>query len=394
MVMNQEPLVGSLGPVTGDERIESLDVLRGFAVMGILVMNIQSFAMPDAAYLNPTAYGDLNGANYWVWFISHVLVDAKFMAIFSMLFGAGIVLMTSRRQAATGRSAGAHYRRMGWLVLFGLLHAYLLWHGDILFTYAICGLFVYLMRRRRPSVLIIVGALMLTIGSGLWIFFHWSMQFWSPENLHDIATFWLPTEKAMASEIAAYQGSWIGQMGPRAESAFFFQTFLLVAALLWRAGGLMLIGMALFKLHVFSARRSSAFYWTLVAVGTCMGVPIVIYGALRNVALDWDIRACFFLGQVPNYWGSLLVSLGWVGLIMLMCKHGVLRRVSRLLASAGQMALTNYIFQTLICTIVFYGHGFGMFGRVERIGQILTRIFHESPLVLPFGLARIFHEAT
>lgn len=370
-MQNQESLAGSLDPVTRGERIESLDVLRGFAVMGILVMNIQAFAMPGAAYMNPTAYGDLSGANYWVWLTSHVLMDMKFMAIFSMLFGAGIVLMTSRRRAATGRSAGVHYRRMGWLVLFGLLHAYLLWYGDILFTYAMCGLLVYLMRRWRPTVLIILGALMLAIGSRIWIFFHWSMQFWPPNAVQEMESYWLPTGEVLASEIAAYQGSWIGQMGTRAEGAVVFQTFLLVGALLWRAGGLMLIGMALLKLHVFSAKRSSAFYWTLVAVGAFTGVPTVIYGAHRNIALDWDFRACFFLGQMPNYWGSLLVSLGWVGLIMLMCKHGVLRRLSRLLANAGQMAFTNYILQTVICTTIFYGHGFGLFGRVERTGQII-----------------------
>ena len=95
-----------IGPVEVADRIESLDVLRGFAVLGILVMNIQSFAMPGAAYLNPTAYGDLNGINFFTWLVSYLLVDQKFMSIFSLLFGAGICLFADRAEARSGRSAG------------------------------------------------------------------------------------------------------------------------------------------------------------------------------------------------------------------------------------------------------------------------------------------------
>lgn len=119
-------------PLAEKERIVSIDALRGFALLGILPMNIQYFSMISAAYQNPTAYGDLRGANYWVWLLSHVLADEKFMTIFSMLFGAGILLMTSRIEATGKPSAILHYRRMGWLILFGLAHAYLLWSGDIL----------------------------------------------------------------------------------------------------------------------------------------------------------------------------------------------------------------------------------------------------------------------
>src|SRR5712692_4927581 len=153
----------ALDAIPEPERIASLDVLRGLAVLGILVMNIQSFAMIEAAYSNPTAFGDLKGANYLVWLLSHVLADQKFMTIFSMLFGAGIVLMTGRREQAGRRSAAVHYRRMGVLALFGLLHAYLLWYGDILFSYALCGMVAYLFRRLRPQFLLLWGFLGLLV---------------------------------------------------------------------------------------------------------------------------------------------------------------------------------------------------------------------------------------
>src|ERR1051326_5115197 len=153
------------GPVVETERIASMDVLRGFALLGILVMNIQSFAMVGAVYDNPTAYGNLNGANLLVWLLSHVLADQKFLSIFSMLFGAGIVLMWQKGQSSGNRPVRMHYRRMGCLILFGLLHAYLLWYGDILYAYGMCGLFVYLFRRKSPRTLVASALVLAMIGS-------------------------------------------------------------------------------------------------------------------------------------------------------------------------------------------------------------------------------------
>lgn len=105
-------------PVASGERIQSLDVLRGFAVLGILVMNAQAFSMPGAAYMNPTAWGDLTGINLAVWLAGHVLADQKFMTLFSILFGAGVCLFAERAEARSGRSAAVHYRRMFWLRRF------------------------------------------------------------------------------------------------------------------------------------------------------------------------------------------------------------------------------------------------------------------------------------
>ncbi len=129
-------------PVAESRRIASIDVLRGLALLGILVLNIQTFAMPFEAYGNAYGYGDIEGSNYWVFTFAMLLGDMKFMAIFSMLFGAGLVLFIERLQE-TGRPAYAiHYRRMLWLLALGLLHAYLIWYGDILVTYALSGMIV------------------------------------------------------------------------------------------------------------------------------------------------------------------------------------------------------------------------------------------------------------
>ena len=111
-----------IGPTRLKERIVSLDELRGFAVLGILIMNIQNFSMIGAAYFNPTAYGDLSGPNYGVWLLSHLLADMKFLTIFSMLFGSGIVLMAERMEARGQPPTYLHYRRMAILLLVGLAH--------------------------------------------------------------------------------------------------------------------------------------------------------------------------------------------------------------------------------------------------------------------------------
>ena len=376
------------GPVTQTERIASIDVLRGFAVLGILVMNIQSFTMIGAAYLNPTVLGDPTPTDYWVWLFEHVLTDRKFMSIFSMLFGAGIVLMASRSEATTGRSASVHYRRMGLLWLFGLLHAHLLWYGDILFSYAMCGFLVFLFRRRQPKTLLLIGLAVTAVASGLSIFFGWSMQFWPEQAVQSVKTFWVPSAESVQTEVAAYRGGWVGQLEHRVPTALFFQTQLFLIETIWRAGGLMLVGMGLFKLGVFSATRSSRFYAALIAAGVFVGVPVILYGVSRNQAADWDMHYSFFLGSQFNYWGSILVSLGWVGLVMLACKHGVAATATRTLAAVGQMALTNYLLQTAICTTVFYGHGFGLFGRLDRLAQfgVVVAVWVVMLLISPLWL--------
>ncbi len=358
------------GPVPQSQRIESLDVLRGFALLGILIINIQSFAMVWVAYVNPTVYGDLTGANYGVWLLSHLLADQKFMPIFSMLFGAGIVLMTSRRRAAGRGSAGVHYRRMGFLLLFGLLHAHLLWYGDILYHYAVCGLVVYLFRNWRARFLILLGVSSIAVPSALSLFFQCTIPFWRAQDVESFVREFAPTQDMIAAELAAYRGGWWAQMGHRAPTALMMETYVLASTVAWRAGGLMLVGMALFKLNVFSAKRSAGLYLVMVAAALVVGIPAVACGVRHNFAANWDPLKFVFLGSQYNYWASLLVSLGWVGLVMFVCKRRLWPAMRRRLAAVGRMALTNYLLQTVICTAIFYGHGLGLFGRVERVGQI------------------------
>ena len=370
---NTERVAPGPQPVAEKERIVTLDVLRGFALLGILPMNIQYFSMITAAYFNPTAYGDLHGANFIVWLLSHVLTDQKFMTIFSMLFGAGILLMTSRVEATGRPSAALHYRRMGWLILFGIVHSYLLWSGDILYSYGMCGLVVYLFRKLRPHTLLIVGCLTLAVASAsLTAYGEWTRH-WPPAELQAVREhLWQPTPQMTADEVAAYQGSWTKQMPHRAIDSVQMETGFFLGFTLWRAGGLMLIGMALFKLGVFAAKRSQSVYWTMITVALLVGLPVTLYGTYRDFAAGWDFRYSFFYGMEFNYWASILMSLGWVGAIMLASKAEALLPLRRRLAAVGRMAFSNYIMHTILCTIVFYGYGWGLFGKVERVWQLVV----------------------
>jgi uncharacterized protein len=367
----RHPVDRHAGPVTSGERIVSLDVLRGVAVLGILFLNIQSFSMIGAAYMNPTAHMDLEGANYVVWHLTHLLGDQKFMTIFSMLFGAGIVLMTGRAEAAGRGSAGVHYRRMGWLILFGILHAHLLWYGDILYMYGMCGLLAWPLRKLPAAVLVAIGAVVLIAGGGNIMLYDFSMPYWGEPGIANAMQGWAPTPEQAAVEIEHWRGSWLTQMNQRVPTALMFQLFMLpFYGFGWKVAALIVLGMGLFKLRIFSAARSGRFYTTMAIVGLGAGLPIVQYGVLRHQADGWTIEYSMFQGSLYNYFASLAVSLGYVALVMLACRTPALAPALRPFAAAGRMALSNYLLQTIICTTLFYGHGFGLFGRVERTGQV------------------------
>ena len=359
-------------PVAASDRIASLDVLRGFAVLGILVMNIQAFAMPSAAYFNPTVYGDLSGINFFVWLVSYLFVDQKFLSMFSLLFGAGICLFADRVEARSGRSAGLHYRRMFCLLLFGLVHAYFLWSGDVLVTYALCGSVLFLLRNRSPRTLVVIGLAVFSVASILYTATGMTTEFISDKDAAKIIAFWAPDAAKIDAELLAYRGGWFTQQAQRSTDTLAMHTMALPIRLLWQSAGLMLLGMALYRWQILSAARSDVFYRRLALIGFGVSVPVVAAGAWWNFAVGWSWERSMFLGSQFSYWGSLAMAFGYVGLAMLAVRRRWFSALQMRLAATGRMAFTNYIAQTLICTTIFYGHGFGLFGRVDRWQQAIV----------------------
>ncbi len=290
-------------PVPEADRIGVLDILRGFAVLGILIMNIQSFAMVDSAYFNPTVWGDLTGVNYAVWLLSHLFADMKFMTIFSMLFGAGIVLLCGRVERRGARPVRVHLRRTGWLLAFGLAHAYLLWTGDILVWYSFSALLAYGFWRMRPGRLILWALFFLSVGSALYLFFQWSMPYWPPEAIDGNRLWWDPPADVVAARLDAYRGGWLAQMAERVPGSLTLQTFVYLFFGLWRTLGAMLAGMAFLKWGILSAERTTRFYLGMLGVGLACGVPTIGYGVGWNFEHEWSIRYSMFGGTFFNYWG-------------------------------------------------------------------------------------------
>ena len=371
-------------------RIQSIDVLRGVAVLGILLMNIRLFGMPYAAYFNPTAFGDLTGVNQFIFWFGAIMADQKFMTIFSALFGAGLILMTDRADAA-GRSSGwLLYRRTFWLLVLGVIHAYLIWYGDILVIYSLCAFVVILFRNFSPKVQFILGALFLLTGSMLALLAGLSVPQWPAVALLEASKGWAPGVAYVTQEIATYQGTWIEQQSHRVSQAFEFHTSIFLYWGFWRAGGLMLLGMAAYRWGLFSATLGPGRYQQFGIFGLVAGFFLVLLGIVNNEADGWIFETGFFLNAQFNYWGSILVSLAYVSLVMLWCMGDFLTRLRARFSAVGRMAFTNYITQSVICTLVFYGHGFGQFGQFERweMYLLVLGVWTLLLIVSPWWLAR------
>ncbi|NNM04059.1 MAG: DUF418 domain-containing protein [Gemmatimonadetes bacterium] len=367
--LSSEPpgkISGRLVPTTPTERIQVLDVLRGVALLGILITNIQHFSMFAGTVRNPTLYGDLTGANLWVYSLTFNLAFQKFMPIFSMLFGAGIMMAATRREAAGERAGIFHYRRMFFLLLIALAHSYLIWYGDILFVYAVCGALVFPLRFRSARFLIAAGIVMLA-GQPIMEIITFRMT-WIYELVNPFAG--MSLEEVSATDLAAFQGGWMENFRQRAAYSLEGQTVGFLLHGIWRGCGLILLGMGLYRLRILTGERARSFYRTLIAVGLGIGIPITAFAFWMSYSANWgDFWVQQFALQVIH-WVGIVVSLAWIGIVMLACRPACRSWMGRALAAVGRTALSNYLLHSLICTFIFYGFGLGLYGSVERTEQI------------------------
>lgn len=413
MTEGEKGIPERLAPVAAAERIAAVDVVRGLALLGILIINIDFFALPDTVYFDPSSAGDLTGLNLLTWQVAMTLFEYKMMALFSMLFGAGLILMHSRAEAIGRRFAGIYYRRVFWLLMFGLAHAYLLWMGDILYAYAMCGLILYPLRRRSPRFLLNLGIVLLLLGSLIKLGTGYSFELLRDANdrvqskleageaitardealvaqWEEVRTGFKASPEAVQRQVEAYRGGFKEVFQVRAPQSFVMQTQLFLFMVLWRVGGLMLIGMALMKLGVFSGQRSRRFYVWLMVVGFGLGLPLAYLGMSRWLASDFDFVQLFQVNSHFNYFGSILAALGYVGLIITIYNRGWLTWLTARLAAVGRTALSNYLLQSIICTTIFYGYGLGLYARFDRFALqwFVLAVWIVQLIVSPIWLAR------
>lgn len=360
-------------------RIATLDVMRGFAMLGILIMNIQSFSMPGAAYINPTAYGNFYGLNKVIWMFSHVFADLKFMTLFSILFGAGIILFCSNADNKGKNARWLHFKRMFGLLIFGLVHSYLFWYGDILFYYSICGFLAYFFRNKSIRYLSIGAIILMLIPTLYNLGMGMSLKYMPPEALQELSENWAPNAENIEKELAAYLGGFGSAFQFRVKTTVFMQTFLFLTVFLWRILGTMFIGMALFKSRFFHLEWTEGSYKRLVLISLPAGLVVTLLGLALLFKYSFSFEYGMFIGNQFNYLGSAFLALGYAAVVSLMVKSIKWPSFQNRLASIGKTAFSNYLLQTFICTTLFYGYGFGFFGQFERWQQacvvILVWIF-------------------
>lgn len=383
------PTPASLAPVSTSERSHVMDALRGFAVLGILAMNIGGFAFRGADFFNPTI-GGFEGADRAVWLYCRFIFDMKMQSLFSMLFGAGVVVLGARA-TATGRSLTPLFlRRIGLLAVFGILHAYLLWFGDILWTYALCGLAIYPLRKLPTGWILGLGIGLFLFGAATTAVTGYGFEFvkdtaheaqaaldsgGTPTELQqgmleawrDLSEGFIPDAEAIAAEEAAHRGGYLDVVKHRAPEALTFQIgppFWIMS--LWRFSGYMLIGLAMMRLGVFTGKLSSRAYGVMSLIGYGVGLPVTWFGVQQAISEQFDFIRTFQTCWHWNYLASLPVAFGHVGACMLIFRSPWVRELTNVLAAAGRMALTNYLMQSLICAVIFFGWGFDQWMRLSR----------------------------
>ena len=372
-------------PIDLKNRIHSLDLLRGFAVLGILIMNITSFSQISMAYMNPTIGAGLEGYNQYFHAFNYIFADTRFMSIFSMLFGAGVVLFTQRIEAKGKRVAALHYKRMFWLLLFGLIHAYFIWVGDILVTYAICGSLVFFFRKKSIRTLFIMAVILFLIPISLKFMTYYGMP---ADALESTFAFFHPSAEQIASQTQAMRGSYLEQMPLRVEDAIQIQTLVFMIEMFWRASAMMLLGMILYRKGILSAEKSTAYYKKLMWVGFVPGLILSGIGLSQVYASEWNAAYVMNIGANYKFVSGLFMALGYIGLVIWCYKKGIFKKLQNRLRATGRMAFTNYIGMSVICTLLFNGHGLGLFGTLDRLQQFLivisvwVLILIISPLVL------------
>jgi uncharacterized protein len=399
------------GPITKKDRIQSIDTLRGVALFGILIMNIIGFGLPLSSYFNPSLDGNLEGMNLTAYMTMDIFFEGSMRAIFSMLFGVGVIMFTSKPDNAEIPLADLWFRRTTLLIVFGVINAYiLLWVGDILYAYGVAGLFLFLFRNSTPAKLLGYAAILLVFLGFMGAGQHAHLKQLSeevkviealPESAERTeeqlatldewhaaleANFALP-EQAEA-DLELKRSGYFEIMAGIAPVNMLIQTTLFYIHGLWDVMAMMLIGMALYKLHCFDASRSFRFYGGMMVVGFGVALPVNYYEVMMYIdngfAAEWAMNSVR-----PTYdIGRLGMAIGYIGLVMLICKSGILTWLRSSLAAVGQMALTNYLSHTVICNFIFMGYGLGLFGQLNRyeIYYVVLGIWIFQLIVSPLWL--------
>lgn len=378
-------------PIASDERIGMLDTTRGIAVLGILLMNITGFGLPNA-YDNPTVWGGDSPSDIAAWRVMTLLFEGTMRGLFTLLFGASALLFLQRHAARASdmRPADLYFRRTLWLIAFGLFNGYvLLWSGDVLFYYGIAGLVLFVFRN-LPARRLLIFATVFMIAQTLITVVEWrdydqtqqqaqvattrqaAGQPLAPEDYEALEAYsvlqadWQPDRDSLEEMVADIRESYGRAFHVLSGHTWFMETQFFFRHGIVECLGMMLLGMALLKLGVLTGTSSTRTYLAMIVVGYAIGLPV-------NTL---EIRAIESSGFAPEQMvrtfmtydlGRIPMTLAHLGVIALLCRMPWFAGVARLFAATGQMALTNYLSQSALCLFLFTGAGFALYGQLSRL---------------------------
>ena len=367
-------MAGEIGPVSSRERIEVLDVLRGLAVGGILIGNIQWFSgygmMPPSLAAASPIYDQVTH------FIVHFLIEGKFYSIFSFLFGVGFALQIARAEDRGDTNASVFKRRLGWLLVIGLLHAYLLWAGDILSVYALVGFVLLLFRRKSNESILRWAAVLVAVPVVTYVILYIAfVAFAPPDAIAGFDASQLERWNTSVREVG--EGGYLQNVsGYNLQYIVGRNMGLIIQMRLPKILAMFLLGMYAYRRGVFqdvSAHRR--LIRKVMVYGLALGViGNVLMAALAGNEAPFPPSPAALIGVIGYAFGVPSLALGIIALVTLLWQKADWRRGLSYLAPVGRTALTNYLLQTVICVTIFYGYGFGMFGKVGALLATLTAV--------------------
>ena len=404
-------------PVSDRERLKLIDALRGVALLGILLMNIPGFAMPD--YFSESFKSDPTNVNFWLSAVISVGFEGKMRALFGMIFGAGVLLFVSKKEQAGRSVTGLFYRRMFWLILFGLIHAHLiLWIGDILYLYGFCGMLVYLCRKVKPIYLVLGVPLVAVFDFTAGTLFYQHIRDKRiayveasavaaenkplTETQKDALAQWRELEKTLipnredAQENTRKMKSDYATVASHLRPLAWKIETIILPIEIWDSLALMLLGLALYRWGFLSGQWSNRDYAKVAAIGYGIGLPLATYSFYHSYLYSPNLEASLRrMELVPIEWVRLIypfqrifLVMAHVAAIILLYKANYAQTLFRSLEAVGQMALTNYIMQSVICTFFFFGYGLNYYAELEfyQIYFVVLAVWIVQLIVSPIWL--------
>lgn len=376
-------------PVSAGERVETLDVIRGFALFGILLMNIVGMGLPEAAYFNPAALGPPSESDLRTWFITNTFFEGSMRTLFSMLFGAGFILLLDRLDARGLGLMGAkiYSRRIMLLMLMGVIDIVVfLWSGDILLVYGVAALFLFPFWKSKLRGLIFWAAILLviqtmfTVGGGVKFAemeepYREAMamreggEVLSPEQSDTIRTweqttsFFQPTDTSNQEAMQRAEQGWPAVAGHNFEKLFTMELGFFAMTGVADALFAMLLGMIAWRLGLLQGHWRAQHVLLLTAAAFGLGIPLNWWETQAVVSSGFTIHG-FFSMMATYQIGRVLHAIGWLGLVLLACKAPWLTWFRFAIGAVGRMALSSYLAHSIIAAIFFIGLGF--FGDLSR----------------------------